>query len=114
MKGLKAVIELSRLGYRFKIAGDLVRYEYTGADAPDPGQVKPLLEVLKAQKEHVRDYLARTKAPIPPEHILTCADCDFHEYQGPNPAHGWGLCTFNAKWCYGLRSACPECKEIDG
>ncbi len=58
--------------------------------------------------------LAETPQANPPERILTCAYCGFHEYQGPNPAHGWGLCTFNGKWCYGLRRACDECKEIDG
>jgi len=55
-----------------------------------------------------------TPQASPQEQILTCADCGFHKYQGPNPAHGWGLCTFNGKWCYGLRRACDECKEIDG
>jgi hypothetical protein len=53
----------------------------------------------------------KTPQAITPEHILTCADCSFHEYQGPNPAHGWGHCTFKGKWCYGLRQACDECKE---
>jgi hypothetical protein len=55
-----------------------------------------------------------TPQATPPEHILTCADCSFHEYTGPNPAHGWGSCTFNGKGCYGLRRACNDCKEIDG
>ena len=74
-----------------------------------------LASLARGKKENqLLQSLAETPQASPPEHILTCADCDFHEYQGPNPAHGWGLCTFNTKWCYGLRSACPECKEIDG
>jgi hypothetical protein len=54
-----------------------------------------------------------TPQPNPFEHILTCADCDFHKYQGPNPAHGWGRCTYKDKGCYGLRRACDEWKDID-
>lgn len=51
------------------------------------------------------------QARAPGERILSCADCRFHRYLGPNPAHGWGRCTFNGKGCYGLRAAC---KDISG
>jgi hypothetical protein len=51
------------------------------------------------------------QARTPGERILSCADCDFHRYSGPNPAHGWGRCTFTGKGCYGLRAAC---KDISG
>ena len=57
--------------------------------------------------EHVPDHTPfETPHFSPPEHILTCADCDFHKYQGPNPRQGWGRCTFKEKGCYGLRPAC--------
>ena len=55
----------------------------------------------------------KTPQDSPPESILTCADCDFHKYSGPNPRQGWGHCTFNNKWCYGLRPACSEIQRQD-
>lgn len=48
------------------------------------------------------------QARVPGERILSCADCGFHRYSGPNPAHGWGHCIFKGKWCYGLRVACED------
>ena len=108
MKAIEAVKKLSSLGYRFELAGDRLRYRYEGQGDPDRGMVLPLLEVVKAHKPDVLTYLRK---PALPEHILTCADCCFHEYQGPNPAHGWGRCTFNGKGCYGLRRACDDIGE---
>jgi hypothetical protein len=107
--GIEAVCKLANLGYRFTVNGDTIKAKYEGPGKPDPDTVRPLLEAVKAHKPDVLVYLSR---PAMPERILTCADCGFHEYQGPNPAHGWGLCTFNGKWCYGLRRACDECKEM--
>jgi hypothetical protein len=109
MKAIEAVRKLSNLGYRFELAGDRLRYRYEGPGKPDADTVRPLLAEVREHKPDVLAYLSR---PAMPEHILTCADCGFHEYQGPNPTHGWGLCTFNGKWCYGLRRACDECKEM--
>ena len=111
MTPIEAVRKLSDLGYRFKLAGDRLRYRYEGKGEPDLDTVKPLLVLVKAHKPDVLTYLSK---PAPLEHILTCADCSFHEYTGPNPAHGWGCCTYKDKGCYGLRRACNECKEIDG
>jgi hypothetical protein len=108
--GIEAVSKLSRLGFAFEVNGDRVRYRYQGPDIPDPAQVRPLLETVKAHKSDVLAYLSK---PAMPERILTCADCSFHEYTGPNPAHGWGLCTYKDKGCYGLRRACSEYKDID-
>jgi hypothetical protein len=109
MKAIEAVKKLSSLGYRFELAGDRLRYQYEGPGKPDPAQVKPLLETVKAHKPDVLAYLSK---PDPPERILSCADCDFHKYQGPNLRQGWGTCTFSGKGCYGLRLACDECKEM--
>jgi hypothetical protein len=105
MKAIEALRKLSRLGYRFELAGDRLRYHYHGPGKPDPDMVKPLLEAVKEHKPDVMAYLSK---PAPTERILTCADCNFHEYQGPNPAHGWGCCTFKEKGCYGLRPACED------
>jgi hypothetical protein len=111
MTPIEAVRKLTDLGYRFELAGDRLRYRYEGPGTPDPDTVRPLLKTVKAHKPAVLVYLSK---PAPPEHVLTCADCGFHEYTGPNPVHGWGRCTYKDKGCYGLRRACNECKEIDG
>ena len=108
--GIDAVRTLAHLGYRFTVTGENIKARYHGSGKPDPDTVRPLLETVKAHKPDVLAYLNKSAMP---ERILTCADCSFHEYQGPNPAHGWGLCSFNRKWCYGLRRACDERKEID-
>lgn len=75
---------------------------------PEPATGEPLLEVVKGHRSVV---MAHVSNPAMSEHILTCADCSFHEYQGPNPAHGWGHCTFKEKGCYGLRTACGDFKQ---
>jgi hypothetical protein len=110
MKAIEAVKKLSSLGYRFEPAGDRLRYRYEGQGEPDPDTVKPLLGMVKANKPEVLAYLSK---PAPTEHILTCADCDFHKYQGPNPSQGWGRCTLKKRGCYGLRPACSEIPHRD-
>ncbi len=106
--GIEAVRKLSHLGYRFTVNGETIKAKYHGPGKPDPDTVRPLLETVKAHKPDVLAYLSK---PAMPERVLTCADCGFQEYQGPNPAHGWGRCTFKDKWCYGLRGACEDIGE---
>jgi hypothetical protein len=110
MKAIEAVKKLSSLGYRFELAGDRLRYRYEGQGDPDRVMVLPLLGVVKAHKPEVLAFLSK---PALPERILTCADCGFHEYQGPNPSHGWGRCTLKKRGCYGLRPACSEIQRQD-
>lgn len=108
MTPIEAVRKLTELGYRFELAGDRLRYRYEGPCEPDLNLVRPLLERVKANKPDVLAYLGK---PAMSERILTCADCGFHQYSGPNPAHGWGHCTLKEKGCYGLRSACKDGKN---
>lgn len=108
MKAIEAVKKLSRLGYRFELLGDRLRYRYEGPGEPDLDMVKPLLKTVRDHKPDVLAYLNEVPRT---DYILTCADCDFHKYQGPNPRQGWGRCTFKGKWCYGLRRACDESKR---
>ncbi|MBM4302172.1 MAG: hypothetical protein FJ121_11740 [Deltaproteobacteria bacterium] len=107
-EAIEAVRKLVQLGYRLTVNGEIIKAKYHGPGKPDPEKVRPLLETVKAHKPDVLVYLNK---PAMSEHILTCADCSFHEYQGPNPAHGWGRCTFNGKGCYGLRRACSDIGE---
>jgi hypothetical protein len=109
--GIEAISKLSRLGFAFEVNGDRVRYRYQGPDTPDPAQVRPLLKVVKAYKA---DVLAHLSKPATLERILSCADCGFHEYQGPNPRQGWGRCKLKNRGCYGLRPACSEIPPRDG
>lgn len=109
--GIEAVRTLASLGYKFTVNGATIKAKYHGPGEPDPGTVRPLLAAVKANKPDVLAYLSK---PAMPERILTCADCGFHQYSGPNPAHGWGHCTFKAKGCYGLRSACKDGKHGSG
>ena len=105
MKGLEAVIELSRLGYRFELAGDRLRYRYEGPGKPDPDTVRPLLETVKAHKPDVLAYLCK---PASPERILTCYECGHFRpgVNSPNPTQAWGHCEKRGKGRYGVATAC--------
>jgi hypothetical protein len=103
--GIEAVRKLADMGYRFTVNGETIKAKYEGPGKPDVDTVRPLLETVKAHKPEVLAFLSKT---VPPERVLTCADCGFHKYLGPNPAHGWGRCAFKGRGCYGLRPACSE------
>jgi hypothetical protein len=105
--GIDAVSKLTRLGFDFEVNGDRIRYRYEGPGEPDPDMVPQLLETMRAYKPDVLAYLSKSALP---EQVLTCADCGFHQYSGPNPRQGWGHCTFKKMGCYGLRAACKEAR----
>jgi hypothetical protein len=107
MRPDEAVKELTRIGFRFRLDGEALKVRYKGTDTPDPAKVLPLLQLVKEHKPDVLAYLSKS---APPERILTCADCDFHKYKGPNPRQGWRRCALKARGCYGIRAACEEAK----
>ena len=55
--GIEAVRKLGHLGYRFTVKGETIKAKYEGDGDPDPGQVRPLLNVVKAHKPVVVDFL---------------------------------------------------------
>jgi ribosomal protein S27AE len=57
MRPGEAVINLSRMGFKFEVAAGKVRYRYEGSGEPDPHQAMPLLETLKAHKDEVLFFL---------------------------------------------------------
>jgi len=57
MRPGEAVINLSRMGFKFEVADGKVRYRYEGPGEPDPGQIVPLLEVVKAHRDEVAFFL---------------------------------------------------------
>jgi hypothetical protein len=62
-----ALQELINLGYLLEVAGENLRYQFIGQGNPDPVRVPPLLEVVKTNKEKVRELIIRSKAEVDPE-----------------------------------------------
>lgn len=67
MTAIDAVKRLAGLGYLFEVAGDKVCCKFKGQGYPDPEQVMPLLEVIKTNKEKVRELIIRRTAEDDPE-----------------------------------------------
>ena len=57
MRPGEAVMKLTALGYRFELQGGKVRWQWEGPGTPDPGMVRPLLDVVKAHKDEVQFFL---------------------------------------------------------
>jgi hypothetical protein len=57
MRPGEAVIELSRIGFRFRLDGEAVKVRFEGEQAPDPAMVSPLLSLVRQRKEDVRFFL---------------------------------------------------------
>ena len=95
MRPGEAVMELFRLGFRFRLEGEAVKVRYVGPENPDTDQVTPLLEVVKENKEEVRHYLtdARIYSSNKPERILTCRECPWHQ------ANPWSHYPDLPNWC---------------
>ena len=49
-RGIEPVRKLAHLGYRFRLDGNTIKASYEGPGDPDPGQVQPLLETVKANE----------------------------------------------------------------
>jgi hypothetical protein len=55
--GIEAVRQLAHIGYRFTVNGGTIKAKYQGPGKPDPAQVRPLLDKVKAHKDEVRHFL---------------------------------------------------------
>lgn len=108
MTAIEVITALTRLGFSLRLDGEAVKVRFIGQDKINQTEVAPLLATLKVQKEEVQKYLTKPQAPIPPDRLLSCADCGFHKYHGPNPREGFGRCTFKEMGCYGFRVACEH------
>jgi len=53
----EAVMKLVSLGYHFELVGEKVRYEWQGLGDPNAGQVAPLLDLVRKNKDAVRYFL---------------------------------------------------------
>ena len=50
MRPASAVMELTRLGFRFRLDGEAVKVRWEGKEKPDPAQVAPLLHLVKVAR----------------------------------------------------------------
>ena len=86
MRPENAVMELSKIGFRFRLDGEAVKVRFEGKQAPDPAAVSPLLALVSQHKEDVR-YFLKSYCP-------RCGGCFFApDYEG-RPlcmACDWGL-----------------------
>jgi hypothetical protein len=110
--GIEAVCELASMGYRFTLNGEKIKAIYHGPGEPDPSQVRPLLEAVRAHKGEVLRRLAQ-KLPVPsPDHAMTCFKCGhFSPGQSPNPTQAWGQCHKWGKGRFGCAMACEAVME---
>jgi hypothetical protein len=53
----EAVMELSRIGFRFRLDGEAVKVRFEGKRTPDPSVVSPLLDLVRQYKKAVRSFL---------------------------------------------------------
>ena len=75
MKPGEAVMELTRHGFRFRLAGDAVKMKFVGDQTPDPAKVSSLLDLVRQHKDDVR-YFLKTYCP-------RCGGCCFApDYEG--------------------------------
>jgi hypothetical protein len=52
-----AVMQLTNLGFHFRVEGEVVKVRFEGRDKPDPGQVAPLLNLVRQHKDEAREFL---------------------------------------------------------
>jgi hypothetical protein len=69
MKPGAAIMKLTDLGYHFHFNGEKIVFKWQGAGEPDPSQVAPLFEAIKADREAAILFL-RTYCP-------RCGSCFF-------------------------------------
>lgn len=75
MRPGEAVMELSRIGFRFRLDGEAVKVKFEGEQPADPAAVSPLLDLVRLHKEDVRHFLKC--------HCPRCGGCCFApDYEG--------------------------------
>ena len=53
----EAVMQLSRIGFRFRLDGEAVKVRFEGEQPPDPAAVGTLLDLVRQHKEDVHFFL---------------------------------------------------------
>ena len=112
--GIEAVCELAHLGYRFTLNGGNIKAKYHGPGEPDPSQVRPLLEAVKAHKVEDLRYLTQ-ETQVTKDRAITCFECGhFSPGKSPNPGQAWGWCHQRGRGRYGCALACAAVMEAIG
>ena len=57
MRPGEAVMELTRIGFRFRLDGEAVKVRFDGEQTPDAAAVSPLLNLVRQNKDDVRYFL---------------------------------------------------------
>ncbi len=74
MRPGEAVMELSRIGFRFRLEGKAVKVRFEGEQSPELATVSPLLDLMRQHKDDVRYFL---KCYCPRcGGVATCPDCE--------------------------------------
>jgi hypothetical protein len=55
--GIEAVQKLRYMGYQFTISGNTIEISYAGQEKADPGQIQPLLDLVREHKKEVLHFL---------------------------------------------------------
>jgi hypothetical protein len=116
----EAVVELTRIGFRFRLEGETVKVRFAGKIRPETRRVKDLLDILKSQRAEVREFLryycpkcggvvfvgdqcflcdwlprARREAAQvldPKGETPVCGRCAHFNHSRLNPTQGFGRC----------------------
>ncbi len=79
----EAVLELTRIGFRFRLEGAAVKVRFEGEQPPDPAAVATLLNLVRQHREDVR-YFHKSYCPkcggccfIPAGEQSLCMACDW-------------------------------------
>jgi hypothetical protein len=71
----EAVMKLVSMGYHFELVGEKVRYDWQGPGEPDPDTVRPLLDLVRQNKDAALYFLR--------SYCLMCGGVAFcQDYEG--------------------------------
>jgi hypothetical protein len=116
-----ALMKLAHLGFRFKVAGDRLAWRHESEPKPDPAKVRPLLDIVKANKADalfflschcprcggivfVRDdcficdwlpqtIMSQAQDSDSRDEVLLCGGCGHFIPSRINPEYGFGRCA---------------------
>ncbi len=102
MKINHVVMKLTRMGFRFRLDGEVVKVRFQGKVRPEPSQVLPLLDTLKQRKPEVQAYLSGLAQTILSCNVCPwCLDNPWSHYPDLPKwcAWWWDYLAANSGWC---------------
>jgi len=139
----QVVMELVKLGFRFRLEGEEIKVRFERGQIADSVQVRAMLEMIKSRKDEVREFLRcfcpkcggivfvgdecficewqpkGAHAQIPTsEGGHTCGGCAHFQNSLMNPAQGFGQCVLahlsRRPGAYPGKMACPHFEAVVG